>query len=671
MREGGWGYRPRRRKWTMALVVIAVFLFGVCRLIFPERPMDHVGPRALLDGGFALGLLCLVVLLAGSLGWKVQRWLRLGGLTRLERAVFALPIGLGILAYGVLALGFVGVLRPWALLLWLAAVGCWTRREWGAIVDWAFCGLPRRLRALVDLPLGEKLLLVLGGGVLVFVLSQSLSPPYGYDSLMYHLQAPRLFLSAGRVYLLPDIWQSNGPFTIEMLFTLGLAFGSDTFARLVHVLYAVCLILVAYGLGRRFVGREGGWVAAMLVLGVPILPFWACLAYADLAWALYESLALYALLVWQKRRRRGWLLLAGLAMGWALGSKYLALGGGLVLGLWVVWESRRLGWRKLLVQCVSFGLPAALVALPWYLKNWLLGGNPVYPFYFGGSEWDMERLDLLMAHLDSFGVGRSFLDYVLLPWNLYARSGSFGVFGTIIEIPGLLFPLVLLYPLARRYAKMDQVVVLVLLRFVLWSLGSQQTRFLLPLFPALGLLAAGGLFCLSCLFKSRPLWGKLVLILPTGAVVLVTCLLQFFLLQVFWPFDVILGQESKDAFLRRTVADYPAVQFVQRELPEARVLMMWDGQSYYCDARCLPDTEPSNWTRLVSTFDVHTVTARLQASGVTHLLFKVEDVNWSLSHDPTGRHRQSVAFFEDEFRPACLQVVYQDESVSIFEVTCR
>jgi hypothetical protein len=162
-----------------------------------------------------------------------------------------------------------------------------------------------------------------------------------------------------------------------------------------------------------------------------------------------------------------------------------------------------------------------------------------------------------------------------------------------------------------------------------------------------------------------------VLILPTGAVVLVTCLLQFFLLQVFWPFDVILGQESKDAFLRRTVADYPAVQFVQRELPEARVLMMWDGQSYYCDARCLPDTEPSNWTRLVSTFDVHTVTARLQASGVTHLLFKVEDVNWSLSHDPTGRHRQSVAFFEDEFRPACLQVVYQDESVSIFEVTCR
>ena len=51
---------------------------------------------------------------------------------------------------------------------------------------------------------------------------------------MYHLQAPRLFLEAGRLTPLPEIWQANGPLTIELLYGAALGLQSEPTARLLH-----------------------------------------------------------------------------------------------------------------------------------------------------------------------------------------------------------------------------------------------------------------------------------------------------------------------------------------------------------------------------------------------------------------------------------------------------
>ena len=47
------------RTLILAWLCVAVFAgtLGVIRYWFPERPAGYVGPRALLDAGFALGLL--------------------------------------------------------------------------------------------------------------------------------------------------------------------------------------------------------------------------------------------------------------------------------------------------------------------------------------------------------------------------------------------------------------------------------------------------------------------------------------------------------------------------------------------------------------------------------------------------------------------------------------
>ena len=104
-----------RRNRAVLIAVSAALLLAGMRWLFPERSMSQVGSRVLLEPLFALALLAFLLLLAGSLGWKALRALRLEALSYLERAVFGLALGLGFLAYGVLALGLLGLLRPLAL----------------------------------------------------------------------------------------------------------------------------------------------------------------------------------------------------------------------------------------------------------------------------------------------------------------------------------------------------------------------------------------------------------------------------------------------------------------------------------------------------------------------------------------------------------------------------
>lgn len=647
------------RKIAIRMAAISLILVTV-RWLFPERSIAYTGPRALLDVGFALGLLALVLLLAGGLGWKVQRELKIEGLTRLEQAVFGLPIGLGIIAYGALALSLAGLLRPWAILLWLILVSIWSWREWSEIADNIPEWLKDEYQAWRKVGFGKKLLLTVMGLILILTLLQALSPPTDVDGLIDHLQAPKLFLQAGRMYPMPDFVFANYPFTIELLFASGMAFGSDTFAKLIHLTYAVLLVLGTFALGRRFLRSRGGWIAAAILVGMPIFPVWASLAYIDMGWTLYEFLGVYALVLWAAHNQRRRLVLAGLMTGLALGSKYLAFGGAAALGLWILWHARAQGWRTVLVSGILFGGMALLVGSPWYVKNWFWFGNPVYPYL--GS-----RTGKVLFTYDSLW------DYLILPWHLYVHREQFvGVYGSI-EFPSLLFPLVFLYPLIRRSRAMDCLAGLTLLRYVFWALVSHaRFRYLLPIFPGLSLLAGSVLTDLT----ARPFlqrWGQVLATGLIGGMLAATLTYSLLFFVDVQPLGVLLGMESKDNFLRREVSDYSAKQFVQANLPrEARVLMMWDARGYYCDDRCLPDLLQTQWVDLISpTASVSSVTASLREMNVTHLLFSVEDVDYQLINDTSGLHRHAAEFFLHEFRPACTKEVYRDEWVTLFELTCR
>jgi len=278
----------------------------------------------------------------------------------------------------------------------------------------------------------------------------------------------------------------------------------------------------------------------------------------------------------------------------------------------------------------------------------------------------------MATYVRSFGAGRRLVDYLLLPWNLLVRHDRFGTFMAGAEFPSPLYVLAPFYRWAGFSKALSIIAVVSLVRFGIWAASLQQTRHLLPIFPLLSVLSAAVL-CRVAALPALQRWGR-PLVAGVLAGVVATSLLFLGLVTLrTWPLAVIAGAESKDAFLRRVLYDYPVLRAIQAQLqPGQRALLLWNGRGYYCDARCLPDAEPSLWTRLtLDQADPRAVAGRLAGLGITHLVFGLQDVGFWLQHDPDGQHRRAAEFFVREFVPACAQPVYADPEATLYEIVCR
>ncbi len=656
----------RRVAWT-ALPTLALGL----RAVFPARGMDEIGVIALRDAGLSLLLVLAVVSVSYGLGrWLLTRLQSLN-LTGLEFFVVATALGLGATGYLLLGLGLVGLLRPTYITAAVLIMSILMPPEAGFLgrlrVGFAADGRSIRLSPV------SIAILVFGLAIGALSLIHALGPPWDYDGLMYHLLGPKLFLEAGRVFPEPDNWYINGPFTIEMIFTVGMAFGDDVFPKLVHYVFGILLVLGTYAFGRRWVGSRAAWLAVAVLLTLPTLPVWAAFAYIDLGWSLYEFLAITMALIWLQARESKHLIAAGVFLGLAMGSKYLGLHGLIVLGGFVLLAGRRAGWRQLVRAGLSLAVPALLVASPWYIKNAVWFGNPVFPFYFGGGGWDPQRLALYTAYLDTFGVGRELVDYLLLPWNMYAQHERFGTIMNRIDLPSILFPFLLAYPFIRlRERPLNWILGISGIRFLLWATGSQQIRFLLPIFPALAIVTGYLLNGTVGTGERRPAWRLFLPLLAVGLMA-ITLFYQVVIVLQFASYRSVLGLESRRAFLVRNVRVFPAARYsAENQETLGRTLLLGDGREYFCHPACVPDPDHFRWAaEIVRLSSPASFRERFDRAGVRSVLLSIEDLDFMLQHDPGGVMRQAVDKLLAWREQGCLEEMYRDDWAIIYRVGCE
>lgn len=662
----------RRFRGTTVWILVGYALLIGARALWPERSLVSIGPAALWDDFVAVAGTCFLLLAGvGSGRWILQRVApRIDDLGLLEQTLFSLALGLGLASLGLFVLGCLGWFSPPSV---IALVGIWLVAFHGHWRIW----LKDSEDALRRLLPWWRACSLLGKAATVGVsfiglasLLNTMTPAWSYDALMYHLPAPLRYLEAGRLLLLPDMWQANGPMAIELLYAYGLALGSASVARLVHLAFAIMLILATFAFTRRFLEARLAWPSAVVLVGIPIFPIWGTIANIDMAWALYEFLGVYAMLGWVRSRESGWVALSAISVGLALSSKYLGLGGAASVGVALITcmvLSRTVSWRDL----GRFALLTIAFGCPWYLLNLIRAGNPVYPFIWGGPGWDQERLGYLMTYLRSFGGPNAWWLLPLAPIRMFTNGSLFTTFLSSIEFPSPLFLLALALPFTRPPRILRVLAWVTALRFVIWGLGSQQTRFLLPVFPALAVLSV---FVLSRLLDliGHPSAKRIVLPGLLGGLLLTSVVYQ----GVFWamtqPAEVIVGVASKDAFLRRNVTIYPAQAFIQESLPpSARAFQMWDGAILYCDDRCIPDAEQSKWTQMVAQdASVEAVAKDLRARGIDYLVGNLDSLNFFLRHDPSGLHSQAAYFFLRQFQSECTRPVFENEKTVVERLTC-
>jgi hypothetical protein len=337
--------------------------------------------------------------------------------------------------------------------------------------------------------------------------------------------------------------------------------------------------------------------------------------------------------------------LAGVFGGLAIGTKYSGIIMVLVIGLgallFLTKEDNR-GDLRMGTKVLQTFFLAAAVSSPWYLKNWILTGNPTYPFLypvFGGREWSQEMSNTYATFLSFIGSGPGILSYLKLPWDICFVGG-----GGRPDFDGFIGPIFLMVPLLSIAVRPKSVEMKLMLffgsvYFILWAMLIQQLRFLIPIFPVLSVLLA------LLIHKSPQKWAR------AKWFVLFFCFITFAVNTYFHidqvkrtaPHKYLSGVQPEEEFLRSHLPSYPAIEYINQKLSDRdKVLFVFlnDGP-YYCKPPYVYDPvfEANTLMDVIKeSTSAQDAAARFRQQGITHILLNRHYVS-SITSILGKRHR--------------------------------
>ena len=472
--------------------------------------------------------------------------------------------------------------------------------------------------------------------ILVTEIILCLVPPTARDELTHHLAIPRLYARAGRIIEVPMAPYAYYPMLLDMLYTPWVYWGYDSVPKLIHGLFGFLTGLSLYAYLSRRMNAVYGLLGFFFFISVPSVLRLSHWAYVDLGTTFYTTAALLCMLRWSEEKARGrWLILAALSAGFAVATKPNGLVAWLLLFFLFAWVSVReteQGLGKILSNCVLFAAVGALPFLPWLAKNWLQTGNPFFPLLGGffhvkaGVEGDgASYVNLGVFAKRELLYGESWWEITTLPLRLF----FFGRDDDPQYFDGVLGPsLILLLPWAFKGKWLEEKKVLVsfALLFFLYALFlvDLRARYILPIVPPMAILLTYSVFNVYLRIK-QPVY--LFAVLFGFAAYNGYYLWRYF--QDVAPSGYVTGRETREAYLARALPEYPAFQYVNRELsPMTKIYLLFVGRRvYYCEREYFHDGGelPGFLLRAIrSAKEPADVARQLKTRHLTHLLVRDE-----------------------------------------------
>jgi len=635
--------RPRLLPALMAawfLLVLSFYHFGPGSEPFP--------PGVLAGRLLDLLLLGAIATAARGLGEVMLSRLRLDEASPGEAPVFAVAAGLGGLALVMLGLSWSGLFYRPVILLIVAVC-----------VPLAVLGRRPGRRPAREQESWRRSELVLIAAVLaagVATLAAALAPPEFYDALIYHLAVPDLYLRHHAMIQVQGNYYASYPANMGMLYAIGLALRDGSLAQSIHWLCGALTVAALYRLARRHADRMTALLACVFFALIPGVMLTATFAIADLGVTLFATLCFAALLNHRRDGQRRWLIVAGMFAGFALGTKYTAA---LVVlppalaALAVFRPPRPVAGpaRGRLADMLLFTVIAVAVFSPWLARNVVFSGNPVAPYLSAGSETGSPDIGEEIGRRLPPDAGPADLAAHVLaaPWNITMRRlGAGGYLGSVFL---MLLPALLFY--RGLPALVPPIALMAGVGLAAWAVTTQVTRYAFPLLPLLALLAA---------VAARRL-PRALTIPALGWSLLYGFYLFCFLVLRIGSWGAAAGAETTEGYLSRKVTYYPAMVFLERTPPSARVLFAGEGRGFYCPRDYVAGTplERPAIDRYGAPGDEPALLAALRADRITHLLVS----------DPELRRTRDITaddFMRLYFPDRSPRLLFESNGVRLYEL---
>jgi|GEM_PF-6153543 len=590
-------------------------------------------------GPFLLNLPLTVVMIisAGGYGYLITRFMETDEEDSLGHSILAVGVGLCVFMFFCLVAGFVGLYkRP--LIIFIVAAG---------LLFFPFRTFFSRRKVTGKqessaVPFSHLIIIIT---VTVFWIVAGIGlifPELFFDARYYQLGFPNLFLMKGTIYPEPHAAHSCFPYYINLLYGVGLSFGGPGMPKVIHFAFSIMCLALIFPMARLISGdnSSSGWFSLAIIGSVPGVAMMSAMAAIDMGVTLFAALGLYCLLQIQSEHpKRTWALLCGLFVGVAAGSKYTGvyLIPVFMVGIALVHPG---DIKSKLRFILYFAGTAAIVAAPWYIRNWIVLGNPVYPALpslFGSTPGSIEAFSYLARES---GAGKyKITDVFRVLIDLYSKPESFGSAGSSPGIIMAFAPPVLLIALAGRH-RLCAVAFMTLVYFFLWYPQSKILRFLYPAMLMAGLIM--GALIAQIVKKYARLETILALLLAAGIAWNLKAVATF-LPAFYWAGDLtaakyLAGEFSRDTYLRKRLDYYAGAQFVNEHLsPQNNILMIGQTSGLYFQipyrlsgAGDIHVMQP--W--LDKSKNVDELMATMRKNSITHIFFNFKE--WERIKKPYG-----------------------------------
>lgn len=575
-------------------------------------------------------VLVATVCASGSSVVKLTK-LRLG--PSLENVLISGAFGFGLGAYLLLGfgqLGWIGFWTPWAVLAILGLFGLYSCNGF-RIHQLAECRQWLADRVNLVRSSGKSGWLLVGliglmGVSSVLNLISNLAPPTEWDSLTYHLAEPKFFAQQGKIsFVYYRDWAA--PLTAEMWNFAALLIGSDRLAQVIQWTTGLIAAGSLYLLASSRTSRKVGLLAAVVFYTSPHMLSVATSAKSDSLWFAFIFLSLHALLRWDERRDTRWLWVSAVFTGLALATKFQGLfwapsiGSVLLLMQWRGWLNKPV---RSLGQTVGYVIVAGLFVAPWWIRSWVAGGDPVWPYgypIFHSDFWTQELHDKYAAWTQ--GPGRGINHYIAGLWNVTLNQSAW-LFGLRLPITPVILsfiPFIALnwgrIPSGLRLL-LGAIFIIAIVYYSFWHETYQLTRYL---FPVLALLMITASYVVVRLIRSTSVrW--------VSGICVAASLLMFLGYNVAFNaqfIPVVAGVESEEEFLVKKVSYYHDIEWMNDNLPADARVLFFPLKTYYLDLDFIRGDR--NLWPIGETTGALEYMEILRARGITHIFYTPGEID--------------------------------------------
>ncbi|MBK8870046.1 MAG: hypothetical protein IPN19_03100 [Elusimicrobia bacterium] len=321
------------------------------------------------------------------------------------------------------------------------------------------------------------------------------SPELGADALVSHLFVPG-FVAAHHLWSF-DVRTyvfAVQPMLGDWIFTINYLLAGEYAARIVNVFFLYCLALLVQDLAIWAGGNSrGGKWASLLLLSTPLSLLESSSLFIECEWACF-LLAAVLVLARGLTDLEGFekkVMLAGVWLGFGMGTKLISITMIPFLGCLVLWVAYRTGLKRISWPIISsLGLFAIVGGIP-YLRAWVETGNPTFPFFN-----DIFKSPLFLIHNFKnarfvHGLGFDLLGKIVFQTNIFleCRPGVAGFQWSLILIPAVI---------SSVMVKSWRTLILFLVAIGTLLITFHFQTYLRYVFPSVAILIsviASGLFC--------------------------------------------------------------------------------------------------------------------------------------------------------------------------------